>query len=296
MTRPDSQYRAVQVNHEEAHQRWLPLLLISALGLFLEMVVIRWLAAEVRLFSYSKNLPLMAAFLGLGIGFALVGQDRDYRPTFVPRLGLFVLVVLIVGRFTSPHLLVYPGREEAFLWGTGEFAFWCALVIFLGVILISFLLTMFTFIPLGQATGKEMAQHKPVPAYTANLVGSLAGVWAFALLSHLHTPPVVWFGLGLLGIGFYLVIRQALSWHSVAIFVGVVIALLLVGQGSIWLPYHRLELSDLYLERSTDAKPIKVGYSLTVQQLFYQAALDLSEGFLSELQGTVRGMEEAAFS
>ncbi len=55
-----------------AFLRWLPLFLVSALGLFFELAVIRWLSAEVRLVAYFKNLPLLAAFLGLAIGFALV--------------------------------------------------------------------------------------------------------------------------------------------------------------------------------------------------------------------------------
>lgn len=284
------------MTYKRAFLCWYPLFLISALGLFLEMAVIRWLAAEVRLFSYFKNLPLMAAFLGLGIGFALVGRARDYRPTFALRIGLFVPLVLVVGRLMSPRLLAYPGWGDEFLWFTGDFAYWLALALFLGVVITFFLLTMFLFIPLGQATGKEMAQHKPVPAYTVNLVGSLAGIWAFTLLSYWHTPPAIWFGLALFGVGIYLATKRALSRPAVIIFVAVFIALLLFGQGTIWSPYHRLDFGELYLERESNGEPVKVGYTLTVQQVFYQAATDLSEDFLSALQGDVRGMDEAAFS
>ena len=42
-------------------RRWFPLFLVSGLGLFFELAVIRWMSAEVRLFSYFKNLPLLAA-------------------------------------------------------------------------------------------------------------------------------------------------------------------------------------------------------------------------------------------
>jgi len=58
--------------------RWYPLLLISALSLYLELAVVRWIAGEVRLFSYFKNLTLLAAFLGLGMGFG-VARRRDLR-------------------------------------------------------------------------------------------------------------------------------------------------------------------------------------------------------------------------
>jgi hypothetical protein len=57
--------------------RWWRLFLVSSLGLFLELAVIRWISGEVRLMAYFKNLPLLAAFLGLSVGYALVGKGRD---------------------------------------------------------------------------------------------------------------------------------------------------------------------------------------------------------------------------
>ena len=108
--------------------RWAPLFLVSSLGLFLELAVIRWLSAEVRLFSYFKNLPLLAAFLGLAIGFALVRGGRNYRDAFAPMFGLFVVLVLLVGRVISPRALAYPSRGEDFLWFTADFSYgwpWC---------------------------------------------------------------------------------------------------------------------------------------------------------------------------
>src|SRR3712207_24272 len=49
----------------------LDLGLISFVALYFEMIAIRWLASDVRVFAYLKNLPLLAAFLGLGLGCAL---------------------------------------------------------------------------------------------------------------------------------------------------------------------------------------------------------------------------------
>jgi len=37
-------------------KRWWPLFLISALSLFLELAVIRWISGEIRLFAYLKNI------------------------------------------------------------------------------------------------------------------------------------------------------------------------------------------------------------------------------------------------
>lgn len=63
------------MNSLERHGRlFFELFLISFLALYAELVVIRWLASEVRVFAYFKNLPLMASFLGLGLGCARCGS------------------------------------------------------------------------------------------------------------------------------------------------------------------------------------------------------------------------------
>src|SRR5689334_4763056 len=52
-------------------QRARALVLVSALGLFLELVLIRLLGAEIKVFAFLKNVVLLGAFLGLGLGFFL---------------------------------------------------------------------------------------------------------------------------------------------------------------------------------------------------------------------------------
>src|SRR5574341_913698 len=42
--------------------------LLSTLILFLEMLLVRWLGTELRVFAYLQNGVLVAAFLGLGLG------------------------------------------------------------------------------------------------------------------------------------------------------------------------------------------------------------------------------------
>ncbi|MBN1887742.1 MAG: hypothetical protein JW850_07115 [Thermoflexales bacterium] len=268
-----------------AFERWHLLFLISGLGLFFELAVVRWIAGEVRLFSYFKNLPLLSAFLGLAIGFALAGKGRDYRPAFAPLLALCLVLVLTVGHFSSPNVLVYPSIGDELLWNAWTFPYWVALIAFLGMVLIFFLATMFLFIPLGQATGEEMNRHAPVPAYIVNLLASLAGTWAFALLSYLQTPPMVWFGLGLLGVGFYLHTRQALSRTSLAIFAVGTVALGLSGWGEFWSPYQRLATTEMLVTRNSDGKTVKAGYTLNIQQVFYQYAVDLSPEFVADIPG-----------
>ncbi len=275
--------------------RWYSLLLISSLGLFLELAVIRWIAGEVRLFSYFKNLPLLAAFLGLAIGFGLVRRSGDYQATFTPLFGLFVLLVLVIGRVLSPRALAYPSRGDEYLWFTGDFSYWLALFLFLSVVAIFFLLIMMFFIPIGQATGREMDKHKPIPAYITNLIGSLIGIWLFALLSYFQTPPSVWFGLALLGLGVYWAQTNKLSRRDIIIFAASLIGLIYISWGITWSPYHRLEIIENVIAEDSDGQG-ESWYMLNVQQVFYQSAMNLSEEFISQLKTPNPDLDSATYS
>ena len=49
-------------------RRTLALFLISVVGLFLELLLIRWITTEIRIFAYLQNTVLVVCFLGLGMG------------------------------------------------------------------------------------------------------------------------------------------------------------------------------------------------------------------------------------
>src|SRR5512136_96928 len=68
----------------------LRIFLSSFLVLFLEVALIRWLPAQVRLLSYFSNFILLAAFLGIGIG-ALLGRIRRSLFAWFPLLQLAVI-------------------------------------------------------------------------------------------------------------------------------------------------------------------------------------------------------------
>jgi spermidine synthase len=278
---------------------WWPLFLISSLSLFVELAAIRWISAEIRLLAYFKNLALLAAFLGLAIGFALVGKGRDYRFVFAPMWGLFVALVLTVGWISAERPLVYPGGGDEFLWYSVSASFWVSLVIFLGIVSVFFFSLMLLFIPLGQATGEEMALHPPVPAYIVNILASLFGVWAFSLTSFWQTPPVVWFGLALVGIGGYYGLKKRLSWFTLGIFAATLIGIAVYGWGVVWSPYNRLTLSEISYTRQNDGEIVRLGYILDVQHFFYQRALDLSKPFLSQISeespDTGKSLQEVAY-
>src|SRR5258705_4003407 len=76
--------------------RWslFTLVLASALTLFAELALIRWVATEVRIFAYVKNLALLLCFLGFGLGCALARQPARWLTAARAFLGLILVVRL----------------------------------------------------------------------------------------------------------------------------------------------------------------------------------------------------------
>src|SRR5437879_3457893 len=77
-------------------QLWsLPqLVLASFLTLFAELAFIRWIAVEVRVFAYFKNLALLLCFVGFGLGCALVSDRVRWSAALKAFLGLVLIVRL----------------------------------------------------------------------------------------------------------------------------------------------------------------------------------------------------------
>src|SRR5208282_4746576 len=69
-----------------------PLFLVSFAALYLEILLIRWIGTEVRIFAYFQNLALIACFLGFGLG-CFYAQRR--RSAVLSILAMTALVVLV---------------------------------------------------------------------------------------------------------------------------------------------------------------------------------------------------------
>ena len=69
------------------------LFLSSFLVLFLEIALIRWVPAYVRLLAYFSNFMLLASFLGAGLGCLLAGRRRSLFALF-PLVQLLVIVAV----------------------------------------------------------------------------------------------------------------------------------------------------------------------------------------------------------
>ena len=68
------------------------LLLASFLTLFAELAFIRWIAVEVRVFAYFKNLALLLCFGGFGLGCALARRSVRWLIAIESLLGLLLII------------------------------------------------------------------------------------------------------------------------------------------------------------------------------------------------------------
>src|SRR5437762_4341853 len=77
------------------------LFLVSVLGLFLELLLIRWVSTEIRIFAYLQNTVLVVCFLGLGMGCWTCRQPARPRDALIP---LFLLTLLLAIPLTRQGL------------------------------------------------------------------------------------------------------------------------------------------------------------------------------------------------
>src|SRR4051812_7057947 len=100
----------------EDHRSLRNLFLVSAGGLFLELVLIRLVSSEIRVFAYFKNFPLLAAFIGLGLG-CYVADRRPIRLSLSVALTMALSLCAVFSDrlhlvnlfFPDPSLYVFRG-------------------------------------------------------------------------------------------------------------------------------------------------------------------------------------------
>jgi spermidine synthase len=253
-----SRVRGVFSLEEEAHGRVLwPLLLVSFSSLYLEILLIRWIGTEIRLFAYFQNLTLIACFLGFGLGCYRVADKKSHLFD-ATSIGLLVILASIPGK-PWKHLLETLSSGLAFspdavIWfgdpisgGSQRTALFTLCIVVVAAFL---LLIIATMIPIGQWVGHYLhaADANIIPAYSVNLLGSLAGIWLFAGMSSLRLPPFYWFGLAFL---LYLLLRnpnrkfEALGLLLAAIALGLLFHSSFIGGRTIWSPYQKIEISPV---------------------------------------------------
>lgn len=261
--------------------RVVSIFLISVLGLFLELMLIRWIGTEVRIFAYLQNTVLMVCFLGLGMGCFTSHKPVTVRNILLPLLVLTLLLAIPLTQAGLANITnLLSVLDDLLIWEHANNDGWLTTIqrVSTGLLLTLGLMVLIweTFVPIGRLLGRLLDEPKHVIwAYSINVAGSLLGIWLMVALSAFWLPPLAW-----------LVVAAALLlpyivWNSQdrVLNLGLLGGLLATGAlmnvdrtalESHWSPYQKLVL--------TSAAAEDYGWSgklISVNNAGYQGMIDL---------------------
>ncbi|MBI1732807.1 MAG: hypothetical protein HYR49_08585 [Gammaproteobacteria bacterium] len=229
------------------------LFLISFLILLFELAAIRWFASTVVFLTFFTNIVLLACFLGMSVGLLAARRPQNFVQTALPVAMLTFaaaiathllywqwadqVTVALGNQQTSPRMIYFgteyrpadPGRWVIPMWAiAGTF----------------FTLIALTFVGLGQVMGRAFdAIPDRVVAYSVDILGSLAGITAFAAMSYFQLPPTAWF------VPIVLLMLHFAGWRRPSQVAAAAAMLILVGIGAhgrivhgqvSWSPYYKI--------------------------------------------------------
>src|SRR5215469_1498398 len=202
----------------------------SFLMLFVELALIRWVTANNVFVTNATNCVLLASFLGIGIGFLNARTKRDYV-RWTP-VALLALVAFVLAFPVAAVTLVAPNPYR----GSGGMN---ALPQPLSLTLV-FVLVASVMVGLGQAVARTFVRFQPLNAYRQDILGSIAGIAAFSVLSFLNQPPAAWGAVA--GVGLVLLLLPHARWWQLGAVAGIIALLVLesLTPGQMWSPYNKL--------------------------------------------------------
>ncbi|MEA2435352.1 MAG: hypothetical protein QOG54_2809 [Actinomycetota bacterium] len=207
------------------------LFLLSFLMLFLEIALIRWTGSNVIYLSYFSNFVLMGSFLGIGVGF-LRADKRDLFP-----LAPLLLLLLVVFIEVFPVEINREGADLIYFGAlpTTGLPIWVTLpVIFLAVAA--------TMTAVAQGVARTFQRLEPLDAYRFDILGSIAGVVFYVLISWIGTPPAVWGSVVV--VCFAILLRppiRSLAWVPL---IAIVAAFTVesLAPDTYWSPYYKISV------------------------------------------------------
>jgi len=268
------------------------LFLASVLTLFAELALIRWVATEIRVFAYVKNLALLLCFLGFGLGCALARQAPRLLTAAKALLGLILIVRLPwYSEKVMEHLSRFLGAApDIEIWQTGFQRNWLLFLPAAAFTALLLLLITCVFIPLGQMVSRQIElAPRALVGYSWNLAGSLVGILAFFAVSWMALPPTVWFVLVIADMALLLPFRRD---RIVLALAGIPVVFLLIDPATphhfnLWTPYQQIELIDRFFPDGDF-----FGSEIRVNHTGYQFIQNLSRDFLARHPTLLKGPVE----
>lgn len=218
------------------HARIVWITVSSALVLFLELCIIRWVSALIPELSQYRNFSLLACFLGISVGYLTGAKRLSFVPFLLPLLGLQYLQISLIS-------LVYPtmAPSENFLWMITKSPLW------------QFIFIVIVCIAPGQLVGHLLRREPALKAYGANLLGSIIGVVVLNLMAAFWLPPWFWLlGVALMYLLMFHKLRTFIQGLAVfAVFLSVAYFVNRPSVPEIYSPYQRITI-----------KPYGIGHKL----------------------------------
>jgi len=211
------------------------LVLTSGTLLFVELLLIRWVPAEVRYIGFFSNFLLMASFLGIGVGI-LLGRRRGLNT-----IALFpILLVIVVWLISTLELNVQVKSTDELFFGLAEST--AADVNFL-VLPLVFALVAALMATIAIPLGPLLRSMPPLQAYAWDITGSMLGIAGFTILSAAGTDPIVWFTVVAV-LTLLLMAGSDMNWLGYLAAAALAFVLFLAynegGPNEIWSPYYRI--------------------------------------------------------
>jgi spermidine synthase len=232
------------------------LFLISFAGLFLELLLIRWIATEINIFAYLQNTVLVVCFLGFGIGCMTSRQSTSVRSSLLSLLMLVGFMAIPATRLALGHISHLLSRMgDLVVWDQDALDITLAPAVSVALGLAAtfglMLLICHMFVPIGRILGRLMDDHPQIiRAYSINIAGSLLGVWFFTLLSVYYQPPFVWFLIFAICFLPFLGAPKKATVVNASLLAGIVGLAYFAGRDEasielLWSPYQKLAVQEI---------------------------------------------------
>lgn len=212
---------------------WLTSLTI----LFVELMLIRWVPAEIRYIGFFSNFLLMASFLGIGLGILLGRRGARWSLVAFPMMLLAVALLITVNQL---DVSVQGGSGE--IWFGLTDASKGAADTNYTILVLAVALVTAVMATLAMPLGPLLRSMPPLRAYGIDIIGSMSGIVLFGLMSLLSTPPLVWFSVAAVLV-VLLVLGTRIDWWavgSVVLMLATIVPVALANQGDVWSPYYRI--------------------------------------------------------
>ncbi len=250
---------------------YIKLAITSFTILFLELLLIRLIGTEIRIFAYLSNLILLAIFIGSGLGMLI----RKKIPVILS--SLLLLIIFLILRLGLFILLtdMLSSLSEGFFWYQNPGSKIMGIV-GLKLTIIFFLVIMAIFIPLGQQLGKIFNNTKQtILLYSLDIFMSLLGMWIFQTFSLLQFSP--FFGIVFAQILLLVLVEKRHKVYAL-LFLTLTAGFMLYQQNNVfWSPYQKLTLTELPLTR------LEKEYNLLVNNVGYMGLLNLSNSYTQQV-------------